>query len=302
MEAAATTCYRHPSYETYVRCTRCERTICPECMHEASVGYHCAECVKEGRHSVRQARTVFGGAVTGAAAPVVTYVLMALNILAYLGEVVRPEIVDRYAVLGAALTGPDGERYYYQGETFAGYQLTGIADGEWYRLVTGAFLHLPPDASFGVMHLLFNMFALWNIGRVVEGQLGRARYLALYLLSAVGGSLAVYLLAPDTSTVGASGAVFGLAASYWVINRRLGHDMAAVNRFMAGFLLWMVLSALFTSWQGHLGGLVTGAVVTYGLAYAPARLRTWPVQLAGAVVLVGLFAVAVVARTSALTG
>lgn len=302
MEAAATTCYRHPSYETYVRCTRCERTICPECMHGASVGHHCPECVKEGRRSVRRARTVFGGAVSGAVAPVVTYVLMALNVLAYAVEVVRPETVDRFAVLGAALTGPDGAQYYYRGEEYAGYRLTGIADGEWYRLVTGTFLHLPPDTSFGVMHLLFNMFALWNIGRAVEARLGRARYLGLYLLSAVGGSVAVYLLAPDTSTVGASGAVFGLAASYWVISRRLGHDMAAVNRFMAGFLLWMVLSALFTSWQGHLGGLLTGALVAYGLAYAPAKLRTGPLQLAGGAVLLGLFAVAVAVRTSALTG
>lgn len=112
----------------------------------------------------------------------------------------------------------------------------------------------------------------------------------------------VYLLAPDTSTVGASGAVFGLAAAYWVIHRRLGHDMAAVNRFMAGFLIWMVLSALFTSWQGHLGGLLTGALVTYGLAYAPAKLRTGPLQLAGGAVLLGLFAVAVAVQTSALTG
>ncbi|WP_127466099.1 rhomboid family intramembrane serine protease [Streptomyces sp. B27] len=302
MEAAATTCYRHPSYETYVRCTRCERTICPECMHGASVGHQCPECVKKGQRSVRRARTVFGGAVSGAVAPVVTYVLMALNVLAYAVEVVRPETVDRFAVLGAALTGPDGAQYYYRGVEYAGYRLTGIADGEWYRLVTGTFLHLPPDSSFGVMHLLFNMFALWNIGRAVEGQLGRARCLALYLLSALGGSVAVYLLAPDTSTVGASGAVFGLAASYWVISRRLGHDMGAVNRFMAGFLLWMVLSALFTSWQGHLGGLLTGALVTYGLAYAPAKLRTGPLQLAGGAVLLGLFAVAVAVRTSALTG
>ncbi|MFE3663777.1 rhomboid family intramembrane serine protease [Streptomyces sp. NPDC059164] len=301
MEAAATTCYRHPSTEAYVRCTRCDRRICPDCMREASVGHQCVECVKEGQRSVRQPRTVFGGAVSRAAAPVVTYVLIALNVLAYLGEVVRPEIVDRFAVLGAALTGPDGEQYYYRGDTFPGYELTGVADGEWYRLVTGAFLHLPPDASFGVMHLLFNMFALWNIGRAVEGQLGRARYLGLYLLSAVGGSVLVYLLAPDTSTVGASGAVFGLAAAYWVIHRRLGHDMAAVNRFMAGFLIWMVLSALFTSWQGHLGGLLTGALVTYGLAYAPAKLRTGPLQLAGGLVLLGLFAVAVAVRTSALT-
>ncbi|MFJ4962096.1 Rhomboid protease GluP [Streptomyces sp. ADI96-02] len=302
MEAAATTCYRHPSYETCVRCTRCERPVCPDCMREAAVGHHCAECVEEGQRSVRRPRTVFGGAVSGPAAPVVTYVLMALNVLAYLAEVVRPEVVDRFAVLGVALTGPDGRQYYYRGDAFHGYTMTGIADGEWYRLLTGAFLHLPPDTSFGVMHLLFNMLALWNIGRQVEGQLGRVRCLALYLLSALGGSVAVYLLAPDDATVGASGAVFGLAASYYVINRRLGRDLAALNRFLAGFLLWMLVSAAFTSWQGHLGGLLTGALVTYGLAYAPAKLRTGRVQLAAGFVLLGLFAAVVALRTAALTG
>lgn len=152
------------------------------------------------------------------------------------------------------------------------------------------------------MHLVFNMFALWNLGRAVEGQLGRARYLALYLLSAVGGSVLVYLISPETPVVGASGAIFGLAASFYVINRRLGRDMRAVNRFLAGFLLWMVISAVFTSWEGHLGGLLTGGLVTYGLAYAPARLRTSAAQLAGGAVLVVLLAVVVAVRTAALTG
>ncbi|MFC9860709.1 MULTISPECIES: rhomboid family intramembrane serine protease [unclassified Streptomyces] len=302
MEAAATTCYRHPSYETYVRCTRCDRYICPDCMREASVGHHCVECVKEGQRSVRRARTVFGGALSTAAKPVVTCVLMALNVLAYIAEVARPALVDRFGVLGAVLEDPQGAQYYYKGETFPGYELIGIADGEWYRLLTGAFLHLPPDSSFGVMHLVFNMLALWNLGRVIEGQLGRARYLALYLLSALGGSVLVYLVSPDTMTVGASGAIFGLAASFYVINRRLGRDMRAVNRFMAGFLIWMAVSALFTSWQGHLGGLLTGALVTYGLAYAPAKLRTSPVQLGGGLVLLCLLALAVALKTAALTG
>ncbi|MGV9578448.1 rhomboid family intramembrane serine protease [Streptomyces sp. NPDC003509] len=302
MEAAATTCYRHPSQEAYVRCTRCDRYICPDCMREASVGHHCVECVKEGQRSVRQARSLFGGAAAGAAAPVVTYVLMALNIVAYVVEVVRSETVDRFGMLGAVLVDGSGGQYYYKGETYAGLELTGVADGEWYRLLTGAFLHLPPDASFGVMHLVFNMFALWNLGRMVEDQLGRARYLALYLLSAVGGSVLVYLVSPETTAVGASGAIFGLAASFYVINRRLGRDMRPVNRFMAGFLLWMVVSAAFTSWEGHLGGLLTGGLVTYGLAYAPARLRTSATQLAGGVVLVVLLAAVVALRTAALTG
>ncbi|GAA2449980.1 rhomboid family intramembrane serine protease [Streptomyces pulveraceus] len=307
MEAAVTTCYRHPSYETYVSCTRCERFICPDCMREAAVGHHCVECVKEGQRSIRQARTVFGGAVPRSAVPLVTYVLMGLNIAAYLGELVRPGIVDRFAMLGAGLNGPDGSSYLYQGGDFPGFDVVGLVGGEWYRLLTGAFLHLPPGGSslgslpFGVLHIVLNMYALWNLGRVVEEQLGRARYLALYLLSALGGSVLVYLIAPFDDTVGASGAIFGLGAAFYVINRRLGRDMRAVNRFMAGFLLWMVISAGFASWQGHLGGLLTGGIVTVAYAYAPAKRRT-TVQAAACVVLLAVLVLLVVLKTSALTG
>ncbi|MFB6872585.1 rhomboid family intramembrane serine protease [Streptomyces sp. NPDC056323] len=307
MEAAVTTCYRHPSYETYVSCTRCERFICPDCMREAAVGHHCVDCVKEGQRSIRQARTVFGGAVSRSAVPIVTYVLIGLNIAAYLGELVSPGIVDRFAMLGAGLNGPDGEHYVYEGGDFPGFDVVGVVGGEWYRLMTGAFLHLPPGGSsfgslpFGVLHILFNMYALWNLGRVVEEQLGRARYLALYLLSALGGSVLVYLIAPFDGTVGASGAIFGLGAAFYVINRRLGRDMRAVNRFMAGFLIWMVISAGFASWQGHLGGLLTGGIVTVAYAYAPAKRRT-VVQAAAGVVLFAVLVLLVVLKTSALTG
>lgn len=307
MEAAITTCYRHPAYETYVSCTRCERFICPDCMREAAVGHHCVECVKEGRRSVRQARTVFGGSVARTAVPLVTCVLMGLNILVYLAELVRPGIVDRFGMTGAELTGPDGVRYVYESGGIPGFDVSGVVGGEWYRLLTGAFLHLPPGDSalgsvpFGVLHIAFNMYALWNLGRVVEEQLGRVRFLALYLLSALGGSVLVYLIAPLDTAVGASGAVFGLAAAFYVISRRLGRDMRAVNRFLAGFLVWMVVSAGFTSWQGHLGGLLTGALVTVVYAYAPAERRT-AVQAAGCVVLSAVLVLLVVLKTSALTG
>ncbi|MEV7237640.1 rhomboid family intramembrane serine protease [Streptomyces sp. NPDC051020] len=307
MEAAATTCYRHPSYETYVRCTRCDRYICPDCMREAAVGHHCVECVKEGQRSIRQARTVFGGAVSRTAVPVVTFVLMGLNIVAYLGELVRPGIVDRFGMLGAGLVGPHGGQYMYESGDFPGFHAIGVVDGEWYRLLTGAFLHLPPGSAlfgalpFGVLHILFNMYGLWNLGRVVEEQLGRGRYLALYLLSALGGSVLVYLVAPDALTVGASGAIFGLAAAFWVINRRLGRDMQAVNRFMAQFLIWMLISAWFTSWQGHLGGLLTGGIVMAALAYAPAKRRT-AVQIAACGVVFVVLVALVVLQTSQLTG
>ncbi|MFF6997042.1 rhomboid family intramembrane serine protease [Streptomyces sp. NPDC008313] len=292
-ESAVTTCYRHPRVESHVRCTRCDRYICPDCMREAAVGHQCVECVREGARSVRQARTVFGGRVS--TVPVVTYALIGLNVLAYLAELVRTSVVDRFAMLGAGLVGPDGGHYLWQDAYPAGFHAEGVVDGEWYRLLTGAFLHLPPDqGTFGIMHILLNMVSLWNLGRVVEAQLGRARYLALYLLSALGGSVLVLLLAPGASTVGASGAVFGLGAAYYVMARRLGADMRGVNRFMAGLLVWLLVSAGLTSWQGHLGGLLSGAVVTLAFAYVPRGPRRGVVQgavCAGLLVLLVLLAV-----------
>ncbi|GLX48175.1 rhomboid family intramembrane serine protease [Streptomyces hygroscopicus subsp. hygroscopicus] len=271
-ESVVTTCFRHPQVESYVRCTRCDRFICPSCMREAAVGHQCVECVKEGARSIRQARTVFGGRI--AAVPLVTYVLLGLNVVAYLVELARPSFEYRFAMLGT---------------TPAGYVPEGVAHGEWYRLLTGAFLHLTPgEGTFGITHILFNMVALWNIGRVVETQLGRLRYLALYLLSALGGSVLELLLVPESYTVGASGAIFGLGAAYWVMGRRLGHDMREVNRYMAGLLLWLVISAGLTSWQGHLGGLLAGAVVTLAYAYAPRDERRALVQAGVCVALLAL--------------
>ncbi|MFF2526280.1 rhomboid family intramembrane serine protease [Streptomyces liangshanensis] len=299
MEAAVTTCYRHPTYECYVRCTRCDRYICPDCMREAAVGHHCVECVREGQRSIRRPRTVFGGQVSGYAAPVVTIALIAINVLCYLGELARPDLVDRFGMLGAASVAPDGT-WYLWGPEFPELRTVGVVGGEWYRLVTGAFLHKSPaDGSFWIMHIVVNMFSLWTLGRFAEEQLGRVRYLTVYLLSAVGSSVLVYLISPQDTTVGASGALFGLAAAFYVTHRRLGHDMAPVNRFMAGFLIWMVISAGFTSWEGHLGGLLTGGAVTLALAYSPARNRTALQVVAGAGTLAVLL-VLVVLKTSAL--
>ncbi|MFJ8105296.1 rhomboid family intramembrane serine protease [Streptomyces sp. NPDC096132] len=299
-ESAVTTCYRHPKVESYVSCTRCERFICPDCMREAAVGHQCPECVKEGARSVRRARTVVGGRVS--AVPLVTYVLIGLNVLAYLAELVRPEVVDRFQMLGRGLAGPDGGHYLWVAGFPSDYHLEGVADGEWYRLMTGAFLHMPPtEGTFGILHIVMNMVSLWNLGRVVEGQLGRIRYLALYLLSALGGSVLVLLIAPDTATVGASGAIFGVGAAYYVLARRLGADMNQVNRFMAGLLLWLVISAGLTSWQGHLGGLLAGGAVTLAYAYAPRdRRRPW-IQASVCVALLALLVVCAWAKASALT-
>ncbi|MER5432746.1 rhomboid family intramembrane serine protease [Streptomyces sp. NPDC002588] len=284
-ESTVTTCYRHPKVESYVRCTRCERFICPDCMREAAVGHQCPECVREGARSVRQARTVVGGRVS--AVPLVTYALIGLNVLAYAAELVDENVLNRFDMLG---TVPRG------------YLPEGVAHGEWYRLLTGAFLHLPPtQGTFGILHIVMNMVSLWNLGRVVEAQLGRVRYLALYLLSALGGSVLVLLIAPTTPTVGASGAIFGVGAAYYVLARRLGADMGQVNRFMAGLLLWLVISAGLTSWQGHLGGLLAGGVVTLAYAYAPRDARRPWIQAGVCAVLLVVLVVCVWAKVNALT-
>lgn len=296
--AAVTTCFRHPKVESHVRCTRCDRYICPDCMREAAVGHQCVECVKEGARTVRQARTAFGGRVS--TVPLVTYVLVALNALAYLAELARPSIVDRFGMLGAGLRDADGVHYLWQYPYGPGVHAEGVVGGQWERLLTGAFLHMPPAEGIGVMHIVMNMASLWSIGRVVEAQLGRARYLALYLLSALGGSVLVLLIAPGTPTVGASGAVFGLGAAYWVMGRRLGYDMRAVNQYMAGLLLWLVISAWMTSWQGHLGGLLAGGTVTLAYAYAPRGGRRTLLQAGACVALLALLVVLTVVKVSSL--
>ncbi|MGW1951817.1 rhomboid family intramembrane serine protease [Streptomyces sp. NPDC001920] len=301
-EAVVTTCYRHPKVESHVRCTRCERYICPDCMREAAVGHQCVECVKEGARSVRQARTIVGGRIS--ATPLVTCVLIGLNALAYLAEVVRPEILDRFAMVGARLIGPDGASYLYVSDHPADFQADGLVAGQWDRLLTSGFLHTPPtEGTFGLLHIVMNMVALWQLGRIVEPMLGRIRYLALYLLATLGGSVAELLLTEaHVETVGASGAVFGLGAAYYVLARRVGADMRPVNRFMVFLLLWLLLSASLTSWQGHLGGLLTGAAVTFAYAYAPRGPRRTPVQAAASVGVLVLLVVATAVKVSELTG
>lgn len=296
-----TTCFRHEKRESLIRCTRCERYICTDCMREAPVGYQCPECVREGHRSIRQARTRFGGRVV--AAPTVTYVLMAVNVLAYAVELARPGIVDLLDGLGTGLIGPDGQRYLDDGGPHPGYDAIGVAHGEWYRLVTSGFLHLLPTAGyFGLAHVVLNMYWLWTLGRVVEEQLGRVRFVALYGLSLLGGSVAEYLIAPSTAAVGASGAIFGLAAGYWMLSRRLHHDPLGGSRLMVAFLLWMVIAARITSWEGHLGGLLAGGAVGLAFAYAPQGQRRTAIQTAGGGLVLLVLAGLVVVKTGQLTG
>lgn len=271
--AETQTCYRHPDRVTYVRCSRCNRYICPECMRSAAVGHQCVDCVHTGAKTVRQPRTQFGGRPSGA--PVVTYVLIAVNVVMFVLQTMSREFQN-----GLVL------------------QPYAVADGDLYRLLTSAFLH------YGLTHLLFNMWALWVVGPPLEAALGRLRFSALYFLSALGGSVLVYLLSSlGSATAGASGAVFGLFGATFVVGKRLNLDVrwvvAIIGLNLAFTFIFPLISSANISWQGHLGGLVTGAAVAAAYAYAPQRSRN-AVQAGVTVAVLVVFAVLIWWRTAAL--
>lgn len=296
-----TTCYRHGGRESHVRCTRCDRYICPDCMHSASVGLQCPECVRSGNKDVRQARTVFGSLASGGARPVVTIALILLNFAVYAAELLKNSVVDQFGMLSDAMRGPNNALYEAMASPPAGYHPIGVAHGQWYRMITSAFVHiLPNQPPLGPAHILFNMLSLWMFGVVVEQQIGRVRYLAAYLLSAIGSSVfCYYLTAPYTQSIGASGAVFGLIGLYFVLSRKLHFDPLGARRQLVIAVLWLVLASRFTSWQGHLGGLVTGLVIGLVYVYAP-RTRQAFIQTAGLVAILAVLIGATVLRTSAL--
>jgi membrane associated rhomboid family serine protease len=226
------TCYRHPERETGVSCSNCGRPICPDCMTTTPVGMRCPECARE-RTRVRVG--AFGRGATPA-----TYVLIALNVAAFLAELgagsggltVGGRVIDNFGVFAPK-----------------------IADGEWYRIVTGAFLH------GGLIHIAFNMYALYILGNFLEPSLGTARFSALYLASMLMGSLGVVLLQSDTNAVGASGAVFGLFAAAFVIARGRRLEVIATQ---LGILLLVNMLLTFSipkiAWSAHLFGAGGGAL------------------------------------------
>ena len=170
--------------------------------------------------------------------------------------------------------------------------------GEWWRLFTGAFLHqLPGESGFGLTHIVFNMMWIFMLGVFLERQLGWLRYLAVYLISALGSSTLVVLIDPHQGAIGASGAGFGLAAAYFVLTRKLHEYPIDRGRLLVTSVLWLVLAAGFTSWQGHLGGLLTDAVVALGIAYAPRQRRAMAQVMVFALVTLALI-VLIVAKAA----
>ena len=241
-------CPRHPEQVTYVRCQRCDRPTCPQCQVPSAVGVHCVDCARRNASSRRGVSSLLGGrAITDA---LVTKGLIIACVTIYLVQMALPSLGAQFAFVPA------------------------VASSQPWRFMTTAFLHA------SLMHLAFNMWALWVLGSALEPILGRWRFAALCALSALGGSTMIYWLASPTapaswltSTVGASGAVFGLFAALFIIQRRFGRDTSAIVGLLVLNLAISFIGANI-SWQGHLGGLVTGAIVAALYAWAPRNKRT----------------------------
>lgn len=241
-------CPRHPDRVAYVRCQRCDRPACPQCQVPSAVGVHCVDCARKNASSRREVSSLLGGrAITDA---LVTKGLVIACVTIYLVQMALPSLGAQFAFVPA------------------------VASSQPWRFMTTAFLHA------SLMHLAFNMWALWVLGSALEPILGRWRFAALCALSALGGSTMIYWLASPTapaswltSTVGASGAVFGLFAALFIIQRRFGRDTRAIVGLLVLNLAISFIGANI-SWQGHLGGLVTGAIVATLYAWAPRNKRT----------------------------
>lgn len=266
--AEAPSCYRHPGRQTYLRCNRCERYICADCMRSAAVGHQCVECVQEGAKTIRQPRTRFGGRERSGT-PVVTYALIAVNVLVFIVQMAVGNLERQLSLWPPA-----------------------VADGQLYRLVTSAFLH------YGATHLLLNMWALYVVGPPLESWLGRLRFGALYALSGLGGSVLVYLLTTNSATAGASGAIFGLFGATFVVGKRLALDVRWVVAVIVINLVFTFVAPAI-SWQGHLGGLVTGAVVAAAYVYPPKEARNL-IQVAASALVLGVLVALVWWRTGVL--
>jgi membrane associated rhomboid family serine protease len=231
-------CYRHPRNETAVSCSNCGRPICTDCMVFSSVGIKCPECAGQPTGTKRAAGRVRSIAGQGRGL-VVTNVLIAINVLVYLVE----------AAQSNSLTRPGGE-IYVQGALFG----PAVANGDWWRLVTAAFLHGSP------LHIFFNMLMLWWFGRPLELLLGRGRFLAIFFISILAGSAGALLYTPTQPTIGASGAVFGILGAGLVLERN------RIDVFGGSALFVVILNLAFSfvisyvSIGGHVGGLVGGAL------------------------------------------
>ena len=253
------TCYRHPSRETGVSCSNCGNPICPDCMTPTPVGMRCPDCARQ-KTQTRSLQSI-------AVEPIATYVLVALNVAIFIGA--RSSVSAQNDLI---LWGP------------------AVADGDYWRLITSGFLHVE------ITHILLNMLSLFWLGRMIEPALGHVRFVAIYLVSLLAGSLGVMILSPNDPTLGASGAIYGLLGAAIVMARN-----RQVSLISSGLLPILAINFIFTlsvpgiSLGGHLGGLIGGLVATFVVEQFSMRGRNSlvPVVVSCAVLAVATAAVAV---------
>jgi membrane associated rhomboid family serine protease len=266
------TCYRHSDRRAGVVCQRCDRPICPDCMRQASVGFHCPECTKQGAQKIIRPQQLLHSR------PLVTQVLIAINAAIFVAGVgsgleTRPQVAVDYALISEFTTSG--------GAVFPGL---GVAHGEWYRLVTSGFLHV------NIIHIGFNMLVLYQLGQLLEPAFGRLRFGLVYGVSLLTGSLGVMLVSPNNLTMGASGAVFGLMGFAFMALRARG-----IDPFSTGLGGTIVLNLIITftlsnyiSVGGHVGGLIGGVVCGWILTSGGPRFLKDDALTLGSVVMLGL--------------
>lgn len=239
VERATQTCYRHADRETGLRCTRCERPACHECLRPAPVGSHCLECLKDGQKSMRLVDAPWQRSRGGPGVALVVTACIAGFLLQVVGD-----LEPRFAMIGAL-----------------------VADGETYRLLTSMFLH------YGLLHLAMNMLATWVFGLEVEAEEGPVRTVAAFLVAGIVGGAAAYLFHPPFAQVaGASGGVFGLLGVALILTVRAGRPVQSLVGLLV-INLFIGIAVPNISLAAHAGGFAAG--VLYGAAAsAPARVRT----------------------------
>jgi membrane associated rhomboid family serine protease len=253
-------------------CTRCGRPACPECLTPASVGFHCRACVAESRTNYVPARTVAGSRL--GQRPVVSMVLIGINVVAFVVTALQARSAMDLSTSELYLRG--------------GLIPVEVASGEYWRLLTSAFLH------GSLIHIATNMISLYILGIPLERILGRGRFLLIYLLSLLGSSVSVMVFgAPVSLTIGASGAIYGLMGALLVTFKRLRYDLRQLLIILA-LNVYITFQFPGISWQGHLGGLVVGAIVGAAMVYPPQPSRRnwqWGTAIGVVVVLIGVLVV-----------
>lgn len=234
-----TVCYRHPDRPTRLACSSCGRPICVECSHDAAVGQKCTECAApEGRHRVVDARTI--RRVDRTTTPI-TWVLIAINVIVFLAGEADAELGNRIFREGA-------QQHFL------------IEQGEWWRVLSAMFLH------GGIMHLLFNMWALWLFGPTLERRFGSTPFAAMYVAAGIGGGALYHIGGRTAFAVGASGAIFGLFGALIAATYRQRHTVmgrAVFSQLVLLLAINLVIPFVVpnVAWEAHLGGLAAGLVI-----------------------------------------